>query len=911
MALSTAERNVFQFIVMTFLVCAALIGGARSVAAQSPAQKAGDLCTTTCFVDAAAGDDANSGATPATALRTIQAAVERVQPGGEVRVAPGVYTEQVMITKSLHLLGDKAADTWLLAPDDMPPAEALDSAIVTIAGAGVEVEVAGLTVAGPGANLCGSIGAGIFVHSGADAHIHGNAIREIRDKTLSDCPYGVAIQVGRASLAITGTATISNNTIVDYQKNGITVSGVGSKALIEQNDIIGAGPTAVIAQNGVQVSDGASATLNNNTIRGHSYTPLVATATGLLVMNADADTAGNTFIENQVSIYHIDGSGVHDGNRVRTTSAGVRSYAFWGIVADDPPPGRLPSPIDPPPTGAMQDVESSVVGAATTNTMTIRVINNELESDGSIGGFAIEADGGYGRLDVDFTASNNIVRNWHHGITVFQCRNQPYCTDAGFVNVSVQLNSITGNRIGLYSNADEVEVNGVLNWWGSATGPNTPGADPIVGTVASTPWLCNGDDLDAAVGFQPNTQAICDGLGDLTVAHRIDWSGVPPVEDQRFTLCVSGPAFSSPNCQETVDGSVTWSNIPVGDYAVTMSEPGPEWFVTLPDIVAVGDTTPAQTVVTSTLRAGTLTVQKIVNWQGAPSADNIDFEICVSGPSYPSDLCEQTSGGVLVFGPLAPGVYTVRETPQEGWRATIEPPTVTIAPSETGRVTVENRYVGPMLACPLLDNFNRANTVSGLGNDWAGVTSNYRITNNQGEASSVAGPVFWSRPSPIFGSDQVVCLRLASINQSGRHFALMLKAQNMDDYNNGLILVNYDALNEEVTVETVEPGQDGWAVRMAIAETFAEGDVLGARASANGWVYTYRNGVMIGAVSTSRFFINRGGRIGIWAFQSGGARFDDFGGGNTPASMVNAAGDMVLGSQEEQSVNVYLPTIQR
>ena len=50
-------------------------------------------CTTVCYVNDATGNDANSGDTPATAKKTIQAAINQVDAGGQVRVLPGVYNE--------------------------------------------------------------------------------------------------------------------------------------------------------------------------------------------------------------------------------------------------------------------------------------------------------------------------------------------------------------------------------------------------------------------------------------------------------------------------------------------------------------------------------------------------------------------------------------------------------------------------------------------------------------------------------------------------------------------------------------------------------------------------------------------------------------------------------------------------
>ena len=50
-------------------------------------------CTTVCYTDAATGDNAFGGDTPATAKKTIQAALNQVSAGGQIRVLPGTYNE--------------------------------------------------------------------------------------------------------------------------------------------------------------------------------------------------------------------------------------------------------------------------------------------------------------------------------------------------------------------------------------------------------------------------------------------------------------------------------------------------------------------------------------------------------------------------------------------------------------------------------------------------------------------------------------------------------------------------------------------------------------------------------------------------------------------------------------------------
>jgi hypothetical protein len=276
-----------------------------------------------------------------------------------------------------------------------------------------------------------------------------------------------------------------------------------------------------------------------------------------------------------------------------------------------------------------------------------------------------------------------------------------------------------------------------------------------------------------------------------------------------------------------------------------------------------------------------LQVTKTVTWQGVTPIPGTTFNICISGPSYPTPFCQSTSGGLLTFGPLVPGSYTVSETPGSDWVVNITGSPAVVAPQQTAQATVQNTYVGPALVCPLLDNFNRANTTKGLGSNWTGATSTYRILSNQVQPFTTAGTIFWNRAPRTFGADQTACVQLATIDPQGKHHTLILKAQATNNYAKGMILVSYDAVNQQVVVESIQPGQS-WTTRVTIPVAFANGDTLGARALADGSVRVYKNGVLIGATSTSSFFVNRGGRIGVWYHQTANARFDDFGGGTTP-----------------------------
>jgi uncharacterized protein (TIGR02145 family) len=200
---------------------------------------------------------------------TVQEAINASVTGDLIELSAGTYTEMITIDKSIHLKSEAGA--IIKAPSTMPVATDPLSNIITVTGSGVSAEISGLAIQGTGPSGCGSIGRGIFVKDGAYANIHNNQISRIRDNPFSGCQNGVAIQVGRNAWNTSGTATIASNIISGYQKAGIVVDNTGSSATITDNTITGAGTTAVIAQNGIQVSRGATATFAGNAISGNSF----------------------------------------------------------------------------------------------------------------------------------------------------------------------------------------------------------------------------------------------------------------------------------------------------------------------------------------------------------------------------------------------------------------------------------------------------------------------------------------------------------------------------------------------------------------------------------------------------------------------------------------------------------------
>ncbi|KPV52896.1 hypothetical protein SE17_12740, partial [Kouleothrix aurantiaca] len=181
----------------------------------------------------------------------------------------------------------------------------------------------------------------------------------------------------------------------------------------------------------------------------------------------------------------------------------------------------------------------------------------------------------------------------------------------------------------------------------------------------------------------------------------------------------------------------------------------------------------------------------------------------------------------------------------------------------------------------VLDTFNRAN--GGVGGGWEGLTgsSYYKVASNKLDVQ-IGGPLVWKPTS--FGTSQEAFVTLATIDTKSPSQGVLLKVQPGSLSDSGAISVVYDAVAKAVRVSTLRTGQNGaWTLYKNSAATFANGDVLGARAGADGTVKIYKNGTLLATVTLSnadqQFFNAKGGKIGIWTIAASKALLDDFGGG--------------------------------
>jgi hypothetical protein len=251
-----------------------------------------------------------------THYATIQEAVnaaELLTPPSTVRVCPGTYPEQVLITQSLTLIGvaDAARDND--APVILPPSGGLVqngtdifgngvAAQIFVQGPGITVTVSDLTVDGTGNNIasCGPPTLEGIYFQNAYAKISGNVVR---NQYMTDfgvyggCQNALAINVESPDQY---GVTISGNSVRAYQKNGITVTGgatgpgsYGPLFTISNNYVTGLGATGMnwptcpdyqvcagtpdpevnggAGENGIQVCCGAYGTVESNVVNDNIW----------------------------------------------------------------------------------------------------------------------------------------------------------------------------------------------------------------------------------------------------------------------------------------------------------------------------------------------------------------------------------------------------------------------------------------------------------------------------------------------------------------------------------------------------------------------------------------------------------------------------------------------------------------
>ena len=284
---------------------------------------------------------------------TIQSAVDAAAPGDRINVCPGSYTEEVTIPPGKDNILLRSVQLWAAVIKAPPVMFGPTKSIVRVNGARA-VTIRAFTISGPGGSPCDSLRYGVRIDDGGSADVLRNHITEIHDTPFSECPNGIAVQVGETADPTVGSARILGNAIDTYQRAGARVSNEGSFGEIAFNRIFGVGPTTVRPQNGVVMSNAASANIRHNFVAGNIFEPQTIHSTGILLFQSgqvfvDHNTlrsndtgvgmfepaAGSTTTHNHVTASTFDGIALQPANGQRVAFNKVERNGASGLLLDN------------------------------------------------------------------------------------------------------------------------------------------------------------------------------------------------------------------------------------------------------------------------------------------------------------------------------------------------------------------------------------------------------------------------------------------------------------------------------------------------------------------------------------------------------------------------------------------------
>jgi hypothetical protein len=349
---------------------------------------------------ASTSDTVGLCAGPGTHYTTIQAAVNA--PGiTTVEVCPGTYPEQVTITKNLTLKGI-ASGTGDAAVVVVPNGGLVTNGVTDIFGQptaaqilvqnAASVTISHLTVDGANDGLtdCSVDAIGIY-YQNSGGTITDNAVRNVLlPSNLQGCQDGLAINV--ESNTGTPVVTISNNSVRNYDKNGITASGPGTgggpNVTVSGNTVIGLGATTVTAQNGIQIGFGATGTVTSNYVVDDIYInppcggmsePYCYGSSGILIYASSGITASSNTVEStqlgivpatdptygnanntMVKSNHIGGTQNYDAIDLCSDNNTAESNSIYGAAES----GVHVDDECPPSTGSNTTVKSNTINEA-------------------------------------------------------------------------------------------------------------------------------------------------------------------------------------------------------------------------------------------------------------------------------------------------------------------------------------------------------------------------------------------------------------------------------------------------------------------------------------------------------------------------------------------------------------------
>jgi predicted ribosomally synthesized peptide with SipW-like signal peptide len=265
---------------------------------------------------------------------SVQSAVDAASAGDVIRVAPGTFTEQVVLDKPVTLLGAGPGQTTIESPTSLSESYTRngDQEYPVVFVTATDAEVRHLTVDGArnGGGHQNFVGVG-FVNAGGK-------VIDVEIANVTDDPFG-GRQGGLGIFAYNGdgatrSVVVRGANVHDYQKGGVVAEGDGLEFTLLDSTVTGAGSTDTNGQNGVQVSGVASALIRGTTVRDNYYSGSRWVATGLVAYDADLiHVVESAFENNQFGIGAQNAEVVARRSNIVSGDAGIVTYAGPAVDA--------------------------------------------------------------------------------------------------------------------------------------------------------------------------------------------------------------------------------------------------------------------------------------------------------------------------------------------------------------------------------------------------------------------------------------------------------------------------------------------------------------------------------------------------------------------------------------------------
>jgi hypothetical protein len=466
------------------------------------------------FPEASTIIDLDTGNYAVAAGMSIQAAIDAADAGGVINVGAGHFEEQLHITlNDLVIAGAGKALTFIDSPVDLPLGYSSGSStnypIVYVENCG-GVAISGLTVDGLGR------GNANYRFQGIGFWNSGGSVADVDVMNISDTPFsGAQHCVGVYAYNNTGgpyAISLTDVLVDDYQKNGVALSGEGLTVALTRVTTIGAGPTDVTAQNGIQISYGAGGTMDECSISGCFWDGPTWWASGLLVYQSPGIAITNTNIDGcQGSYYLYDVSGSVTGGSV--TNALAAGVGIYNSAAKAAATHRQAQPL-------ADDYVAAPNKAATT----FVVDGVSATGNGAAGTWGLDL---WAEAPLDITCTNSSFDNFDYGMS--------FAVGAGSITGYATGNAVANSgSFGAWTN-NALPIDARDNDWGDASGPlhaTNPGGlgDAVSDNILFTPWTGRTTSVVADLGATPSGAFYWEG----TPAVGVDDDAAPGFEPGAF-----------------------------------------------------------------------------------------------------------------------------------------------------------------------------------------------------------------------------------------------------------------------------------------------------------------------------------------------------------------------------------------